>query len=107
MSPATGMLRAGSPSGGARCSAARWCATSTGARVEKIDGLPFESIVFQAVPEEKTAKNRIHIDVSTADLGELVAAGAMPVREKGDGGIRWTVMVDPAGNEFCAFTPDD
>ena len=63
--------------------------------------------MFQAVPEDKTAKNRIHIDVSTDDLGALVAEGAMPMREKGDDGIGWTVMVDPAGNEFCAFTPDD
>lgn len=75
--------------------------------VEGIDGSPFESIVFQPVPEDKTAKNRIHIDVSTDDLGALVSEGAMPLREKGDDGIGWTVMVDPAGNEFCAFTPDD
>ncbi len=75
--------------------------------VEGIEGLPFESIVFQPVPEDKTTKNRIHIDVSTDDLGALVAEGAMPMREKGDDGIGWTVMVDPAGNEFCAFTPDD
>ena len=75
--------------------------------VEGVDGLPFESIVFQPVPEDKTTKNRIHIDVSTDDLAALVSEGAMPLREKGDGGIGWTVMVDPAGNEFCAFTPDD
>jgi hypothetical protein len=75
--------------------------------VEGVGGLPFESIVFQAVPEDKTAKNRVHIDVLTDDLGALVAEGAMPMREKGDDGIGWTVMVDPAGNEFCAFTPDD
>ena len=75
--------------------------------VDGIEGLPFESIVFQPVPEDKTTKNRIHIDVSTDDLGALVAEGAMPLREKGEDGIGWTVMVDPAGNEFCAFTPDD
>ena len=75
--------------------------------VEGVDGLPFESIVFQPVPEDKTTKNRIHIDVSTDDLAALVSEGAMPLREKGDDGIGWTVMVDPAGNEFCAFTPDD
>ena len=75
--------------------------------VEGVEGLPCESIVFQPVPEDKTAKNRIHVDVSTDDLAALVAAGAMPLREKGDDGIGWTVMVDPAGNEFCAFTPDD
>jgi hypothetical protein len=78
-----------------------WCS------VEGIAGAPFESVVFQPVPEDKTTKNRIHIDVTTDDLPALVAQGAMPLREKGDDGIGWTVMVDPAGNEFCAFTPED
>jgi hypothetical protein len=73
--------------------------------VEEVAGLPFETIVFQPVPEEKTTKNRVHIDVSTDDLGPLVAAGATVARAKGDGGLGWTVMTDPAGNEFCAFTP--
>lgn len=75
--------------------------------IEPVDGAPFESIVFQAVPEEKTTKNRVHIDVTTDDLAPLVAAGASVVRQKGDDGIGWTVMHDPAGNEFCAFTPDE
>jgi len=74
--------------------------------VADIEGLPCESIVFQPVPEDKATKNRIHIDVTTDDLAGLVAAGSVPVREKGDDGIGWTVMTDPAGNEFCAFTPD-
>jgi len=74
--------------------------------VENVSGLPFEAIVFQPVPEDKRTKNRIHVDVTTADVGLLVVAGATAVRKKGDGGIGWTVMADPAGNEFCAFTPD-
>ncbi|MFM6848622.1 MAG: VOC family protein [Terrabacter sp.] len=74
--------------------------------VERVAGLPFESIVFQPVPEEKTTKNRVHVDVTTDDLARLVAAGAAVARAKGEGGIWWTVMLDPAGNEFCAFTPD-
>jgi len=56
------------------------------------------------VPEPKTVKNRIHWDVSTADVGLLVERGATVLREP-DGDIRWTVMADPEGNEFCAFTP--
>ena len=39
----------------------------------------------------------------TDDLGALVAHGARTLRPKGDDGLRWTVMADPAGNEFCAF----
>jgi hypothetical protein len=73
--------------------------------VEGVDRLPCESIVFQPVPEDKTTKNRIHVDVTADGIGPLVAAGATSVREKGDDGIGWTVMVDPAGNEFCVFTP--
>jgi predicted enzyme related to lactoylglutathione lyase len=93
---------------------AQWWAETLGAtavrdegwsHVEGIAGLPCESIVFQPVPEDKTTKNRIHVDVTADGIGPLVAAGATSVREKGDDGIGWTVMVDPAGNEFCVFTP--
>lgn len=74
--------------------------------VEDVEGSPWEAIVFVPVPEAKTTKNRIHIDVTTDDVEALVARGASVLRSKGDGGIRWTVMADPEGNEFCAFTPD-
>ena len=74
--------------------------------IEDVAGLPCESIVFVPVPEAKTAKNRIHVDVTTDAIGPLVSAGATVVRQKGDDGIGWTVMADPAGNEFCAFTAD-
>ena len=57
-------------------------------------------------PEPKTVKNRVHIDVDTDDLDALVAHGATVLRAKGDGGLRWTVLADPDGNEFCAFTAD-
>jgi predicted enzyme related to lactoylglutathione lyase len=49
-------------------------------------------------------KNRLHIDVTTDDLDALVARGARVLRAKGDGGLGWTVLADPDGNEFCAFT---
>ena len=52
------------------------------------------------VPEPKSVKNRVHIDVHTGDLDALVAAGASIV---GDQDFRWTVMTDPDGQEFCAF----
>jgi Glyoxalase-like domain len=74
--------------------------------LENVPGAPFEFIVFGAVPEPKTVKNRVHIDVSTDDLDALVAYGARVLRRKGDDGIGWTVMADPDGNEFCAFTAD-
>jgi hypothetical protein len=70
--------------------------------VDEVPDLPFEGIVFAPVPEPKTVKNRIHMDVMTSDLDGLVAAGATVIRPQDDE-ISWTVMADPAGNEFCAF----
>ncbi len=71
--------------------------------VEQIPHAPFEALVFVPVPEAKTVKNRIHWDVDTADVGLLLAAGATVLRERDDE-IGWTVLADPEGNEFCAFT---
>lgn len=70
--------------------------------VNGIPGAPFDSMDFVPVPEAKTAKNRLHIDVTTSQLGQLVVSGATVVRTR-DENIRWTVMADPEGNEFCAF----
>jgi hypothetical protein len=56
---------------------------------------------IQPVPEPKTAKNRIHLDVF-GDTEELVALGAT-VRRRRDDEIEWDVLLDPEGNEFCVF----
>jgi Glyoxalase-like domain len=70
------------------------------------------------VPEGKTAKNRMHIDIRVAGeppwdmiereklirakVSELVAAGATFVREDSYGEhLGHIVMLDPEGNEFC------
>lgn len=75
-------------------------------------------IFFQKVSEPKSAKNRVHLDVSVgrgiADPDErwravtthveiLVAAGATVVEERRNDqfGDHWMVMTDPDGNEFC------
>ena len=71
--------------------------------LEGVPDLPFESIVFAPVPEPKTVKNRIHWDLY-AHVEDMVAAGASVLREPDDE-IRWTVMADPEGNEFCVFEP--
>ena len=70
--------------------------------VEHIPGAPLEAISFVPVPEPKTVKNRIHIDITTPDLDALLAAGATIVRPRDDE-IRWHILADPHGNEFCAF----
>jgi hypothetical protein len=54
------------------------------------------------VPEPKTVKNRIHLDVRTPDLQALLDAGATLLRPA-DEEIDWNVLADPDGNEFCAF----
>jgi hypothetical protein len=70
--------------------------------LERVPDAPFESIDFIPVPEPKTVKNRIHIDVTTSDVQLLVDAGARLIRAK-DEEISWSVLADPDGNEFCAF----
>jgi hypothetical protein len=72
------------------------------AGIEEIPGSPFDYLVFVPVPEPKTVKNRIHWDVDVADVGLLTSRGATVLRAPDDE-IRWTVLADPEGNEFCAF----
>ncbi len=64
------------------------------------------ALIFQKVPEAKVVKNRAHVDYEAADraaeVERLVGLGGTVVREVDEGpGMRWTVMADPAGNEFC------
>ena len=56
------------------------------------------------VPERKTVKNRMHVDV-VGDTASLLAAGATLVRRRDDE-IRWDVLADPEGNEFGCFAED-
>jgi hypothetical protein len=95
---------------------ARWWAEVYGAdvvhdergfsTVEHVPQMPILTFDFVPVPESKTVKNRIHWDVTAPDVEALVAAGATVLRPPDDD-IRWTVLADPEGNEFCAFPPLD
>ncbi|MFG3529025.1 VOC family protein [Streptomyces sp. NPDC047917] len=64
-------------------------------------------LLFQRVPEARTAKNRLHLDVHAgpdrreAEVRRLVGLGATVLREVAEQGGRWTVLADPEGNEFC------
>ncbi|MEV8631808.1 VOC family protein [Streptosporangium sp. NPDC051023] len=65
-------------------------------------------LLFQDVPEGKTGKNRLHLDLHSepGDLDKLVARleglGAVRVREVSEGPAgHWWIMQDPEGNEFC------
>jgi Glyoxalase-like domain len=66
-------------------------------------GLGDITMKFVRVTDERVAKNRWHWDVTTGDVEALVAAGATVLRPRDDE-ISWTVLADPQGNEFCAFT---
>ncbi|MHB9759474.1 VOC family protein [Streptomyces sp. BYX5S] len=64
-------------------------------------------ILFQRVPEAKSGKNRLHIDVHAepgrraAETERLTGLGARVLDEVKAQGGEWTVMADPEGNEFC------
>ena len=72
---------------------------------------PERSIWLNDVPEPRTVKNRVHLDVTVASLQPLLEAGARVLRPQGDGGIGWTVLADAdgdgAGGELCAFLRPD
>jgi len=72
-------------------------------------------IFIQQVPETKTVKNRVHLDLNVsagrrggerlevlrAEAARLEAIGARTVEERSELGDTWIVMQDPEGNEFC------
>jgi predicted enzyme related to lactoylglutathione lyase len=63
-------------------------------------------LLLQRVPEAKTVKNRMHLDIVTPDIHSeavrLEALGAHRVSEAmSEHGSTWVLMEDPEGNEFC------
>jgi hypothetical protein len=59
---------------------------------------------FVQVPEGKTVKNRLHLDLGTTDPAaeaeRLLALGATRLWDVEKGELRWTTFADPEGNEF-------
>lgn len=60
------------------------------------------SIALCPVPEPRTVKQRVHLDVHTDTVERLIGAGATVL----DDTQRWTVLADPEGGELCAFVRD-
>jgi catechol 2,3-dioxygenase-like lactoylglutathione lyase family enzyme len=68
-------------------------------------------LFFQRVPEGKTAKNRVHLDLRlsaregsaglAAEVDRVVGLGAQRLTEHDELGSHWVVLRDPEGNEFC------
>jgi catechol 2,3-dioxygenase-like lactoylglutathione lyase family enzyme len=68
------------------------------------------TLVFVRVPEGKVVKNRLHLDIRPVnaeyqdELARLLGLGATHV-DVGQSDVRWTVLADPEGNEFCLLGP--
>ena len=89
-----------------------WTAEQHGAapgRAEYAVVPPGEStprLYFTTVPEPKTAKNRVHLDLippgedAEAELARLLGLGAA-VADTQPPDVSWLVLADPEGNEFC------
>jgi Glyoxalase-like domain len=67
---------------------------------------PAETIWINGVPEPRTVKHRVHLDVGAASLDPIVALGATVVLPAEESGLRWHVCADPEGGEFCVFIRD-
>jgi Glyoxalase-like domain len=96
-----------------------WCAAlgfeeydadETGVAIRDPSGTD-RDILFLIVPEPKSGKNRLHLDLvppSTMreEVERLSAAGATVRRLVEENESYWTVMEDPGGNEFCVLRSD-
>jgi hypothetical protein len=70
-------------------------------------------LYFMNVPEPKSSKNRLHLDITTDGqledrVSQLVAAGATLIEMRQDPAAfanpdTWAVLQDPEGNEFCVL----
>lgn len=69
-------------------------------------------LLLQRVPEAKADKNRMHLDIESADIealaAKLVALGGTRLEAEvhEEHGCCWIVMADPEGNEFCLCCHD-
>jgi predicted enzyme related to lactoylglutathione lyase len=97
---------------------ARWWAEVLGFRVtvEKPDLVAIAgaddshpAITFVPVSDEKTGKNRLHLDLApddqSAEIERLLDMGARHAEIGQPPGTGWMVLADPEGNEFCLLPP--
>jgi hypothetical protein len=83
---------------------------ATAASIRHPDGPetgPRKRILFQRVPEPKTVKNRMHLDIRVGadnvdtEVKRLTAAGATYLYRGHEGPHTWITIADPEGNELC------
>ncbi|MFB9235963.1 VOC family protein [Plantactinospora siamensis] len=95
---------------------ARWWAEALGYEVvhESVDEVEIRrapdalpALIFVPIPEGKTGKNRLHLDLRPddreAEVERLVDMGARHVAVGQPADVGWTVLADPEGNEFCVL----
>ncbi len=92
-----------------------WCAALGYRRTELVgesvaeavppEGVPAPKLLFIKVPEPKTAKNRVHVDIAVPDRDAVVQRmldlGATKVGEYDEWNTQWVTLRDPEGNEVC------
>ena len=99
---------------------AQWWADALGFRVRESDDddevaiLPPKrgedpALLFIRVSDDKTVKNRLHLDLTPDDrdteVARLEAMGATRVDIGQTGEESWVVLADPEGNELCVLAP--
>jgi predicted enzyme related to lactoylglutathione lyase len=78
--------------------------------IEPAEGSPQDGVapdlIFLKVPDEKSVKNRLHLDLRPqnrdVEVARLEALGARRT-DVGQGETSWVVLTDPEGNEFCVL----
>jgi Glyoxalase-like domain len=75
--------------------------------LRRLAGIP-SRLLFEKLPEAKSAKNRIHLDLQPVgrtrdeEVERILALGATLVADhRRPDGTGWAVLADPEGNEFC------
>ncbi len=64
---------------------------------------PEETIWVNTVPEPRTVKQRVHLDLDVASVEPVLALGATMVLPASESGFHWSVLADPEGGELCTF----
>ncbi|MEJ5914446.1 VOC family protein [Pseudokineococcus sp. 1T1Z-3] len=94
------------------CEVLGWQRVDEGVEVVTIAEAPgvWPALDVLAVPEAKTAKNRLHLDLradgtsTAAELARLEALGARRVDVGQGPDVSWVVLADPEGNELCLLS---
>jgi hypothetical protein len=77
-------------------------AEQSGSDFRLVDRVPEHTLWVNKVPEPRTVKQRVHIDVHVPAISALTDLGAIIIDESQP----WTVLADPEGGELCAFVRD-